>query len=227
MLLGLIKPTKGNIEFGDFSISGYTNNVPFFSKVSISENMEYFFDKIEKDKLDTYLKNFSVEKYMNRKVNECSLGMRQKALLTFTLASNTDLIILDEPTSNLDFTNRSFFFDIIKSKLSEGKSIILSTNVLNEEFFLILSDYIIAINNKKIKLIHKKDIDYNYVINFENKNTLDIYLNDNPDLDCVVRGNFVFIEKDKFNLDTLPSIFKKYKAATFKKEYLLGEYNED
>lgn len=82
-------------------------------------------------------------------------GVRKKALLAFCLAFKDDLIILDEPTTNLDFKNRTIFFEILKEKISENKTIILTTNDMNEEY-IILSDYILSLENKDIKKIQKK-----------------------------------------------------------------------
>lgn len=225
MLLGLIKTTKGKIIYNDFTISGYTNNVPFFNNLSIKENIDYLQENINKEKLEEYINMFSVNEYMEKKIKECSLGMRKKAILTFCLANENDIIILDEPTSNLDFKNRTIFYEILYNKLNEGKTIIITTNVIDDDY-ISLADYVLSLENKDIKLIPKKDLKFIYVINFENNTYLDKYILDFPNIKSERRGNFLFLKDQTIQGDHLSLLFNKYGLRSFKKEYLIGENND-
>lgn len=225
ILLGLIKPTNGKIIYNNFTIFGYTNNVPFFNNLSIKDNIDYFKENINEEKLQNYLNYFYVNKYMDKKIKECSLGMRKKAILTFCLANENDVIILDEPTSNLDFKNRTIFYEILYNKLNEGKTIIITTNVIDDDY-ISLADYILSLENKDIKVIPKKDLKYIYVINFENNDYLEKYLLDFPNIKSERRGNFLFLDEETFESDHLSLLFKNYGLRSFKKEYLIGENND-
>ena len=61
-----------------------------------------------------------------------STGMRQKLALAATLAADTPLIILDEPTSNLDPTIRGTVLDLVQQARSAGRTVMFSSHVLSE-----------------------------------------------------------------------------------------------
>lgn len=69
---------------------------------------------------------------LTRPVALCSTGMRQKLALAATLASQTALVILDEPTSNLDPTVRTTVLTLIREAQREGRTVLLSSHVLSE-----------------------------------------------------------------------------------------------
>lgn len=61
-----------------------------------------------------------------------SKGNRQKVALIAALASNVDLLLLDEPTAGLDPLMESMFRDIIREWRAEGRSVLLSSHILAE-----------------------------------------------------------------------------------------------
>jgi iron complex transport system ATP-binding protein len=78
---------------------------------------------------------------------ELSDGEKQRVLIAKSLAQDTPLIILDEPTSFLDLPNRIEIFNYLKNiAYNENKSIILSTHEL--DLALTFSDKVWIIDNK-------------------------------------------------------------------------------
>jgi ABC-2 type transport system ATP-binding protein len=69
---------------------------------------------------------------LNRRVAFMSTGMRQKLALAVTLAAQTPLVILDEPTSNLDPSIRSVVLELVAEARSGGRTVIFSSHVLSE-----------------------------------------------------------------------------------------------
>ncbi len=69
---------------------------------------------------------------LSRQVARCSTGMRQKLALVAILAIDAPLLILDEPTSNLDPTTRSQVLHIVQDARRVGQTVILSSHVLSE-----------------------------------------------------------------------------------------------
>lgn len=61
-----------------------------------------------------------------------STGMRQKLALSVVLGLNTPLLILDEPTTNLDPTVRATVLEMVMEARSEGRTVMLSSHVLSE-----------------------------------------------------------------------------------------------
>ncbi len=68
----------------------------------------------------------------SRQVARMSTGMRQKLALAVVLATDVPLVILDEPTANLDPTARSIVLDLAREARSRGRTVIFSSHVLSE-----------------------------------------------------------------------------------------------
>lgn len=68
----------------------------------------------------------------SRRVAFMSTGMRQKLALAITFAAEAPLLILDEPTSNLDPNVRHQVALLVKSAQREGRTVVFSSHVLTE-----------------------------------------------------------------------------------------------
>lgn len=69
---------------------------------------------------------------LSRWVGLMSTGMRQKLALSICLSVEAPLLILDEPTANLDPTVRGQVLDLIKEAKQRGQTVIFSSHVLSE-----------------------------------------------------------------------------------------------
>jgi ABC-2 type transport system ATP-binding protein len=69
---------------------------------------------------------------LSRKVSMLSTGMRQKLALAAVLAAETPLVILDEPTANLDPNVRSEVLSLVREARQAGRTVIFSSHVMDE-----------------------------------------------------------------------------------------------
>jgi ABC-2 type transport system ATP-binding protein len=69
---------------------------------------------------------------LSRRVGQMSTGMRQKLALAVALAPDVPLVILDEPTSNLDPTVRRDVTSLLDDARAQGKTVLFSSHVLSE-----------------------------------------------------------------------------------------------
>src|SRR5207248_1426903 len=69
---------------------------------------------------------------LSRRVSFMSTGMKQKLALSATLAADTPIYILDEPTSNLDPTVRATVLSLVTEARAAGKTVMFSSHVLSE-----------------------------------------------------------------------------------------------
>lgn len=69
---------------------------------------------------------------LTRRVAFMSTGMRQKLALAATLSAETPLVILDEPTANLDPTVRATVIQLVREANAAGRTVIFSSHVLSE-----------------------------------------------------------------------------------------------
>ena len=73
-------------------------------------------------------KALGLQNILGKKISDLSYGQRKKASMLRSLISNPDLLVLDEPFSNLDSESTDSFISILKKLKKSGKSIIISSN---------------------------------------------------------------------------------------------------
>lgn len=99
------------------------------------------------DYIDQLLKDYGLYDFKDKKPNELSGGMRQRAALIRTLAINPELLLLDEPFSALDYQTRlSVSDDIYKIIRSTKKTAILITHDLSEA--ISMADRILVLSKR-------------------------------------------------------------------------------
>ncbi|WP_053217339.1 ABC transporter ATP-binding protein [Virgibacillus senegalensis] len=87
--------------------------------------------------------------FADRKVDSLSGGQRQRAWIAMTLAQDTDILLLDEPTTYLDLTHQIDILDLLYDlNQSEQRTIVMVLHDLN--LASRYADHIVAIHNKNI-----------------------------------------------------------------------------
>lgn len=137
-ILSLIKPSLGKITFSD-NISkkeiGYLPQISYLKKdfpasvyeVVLSGTLNKigffpFYSKKEKDIANKNIKLLDIEKIKHKCFRELSGGQMQRVLLARALSATKKILVLDEPTTGLDYSATVSFYDIIK-KLNRKHSI--------------------------------------------------------------------------------------------------------
>jgi len=105
-----------------------------------------FYPAFDKGQFDTYLKEFDIPG--SNTLQNMSYGQKKKVLISFALACNTKLLLMDEPTNGLDIMSKSQFRKIMAGVLDENKCIIISTHQVKDLESLI--DRITIIDDGKI-----------------------------------------------------------------------------
>ncbi len=108
-----------------------------------------------KKELVGWLKRLDLYDHRDKKVQELSKGMQQKAQLIATLLHNPDIIIVDEPFSGLDPVNTRLAKVILEEQRQAGKTIIMSTHQMYQ--VEALSQRIVLIDNGRTVLYGQVD----------------------------------------------------------------------
>lgn len=112
-----------------------------------------FYPKFSREQFDRYSEIFSLD--YRKKISKFSYGQKKKFLLSFGLAANTRLLILDEPTNGLDIPSKSQFRRAVASAINGEKTFIISTHQVRDMENLI--DPIIILHEGKVIFNHPLD----------------------------------------------------------------------
>ncbi len=93
---------------------------------------------------EAWLGRLDLAEATSRKTDGLSRGMAQKAQIAATLLTDPDILILDEPTQNLDPINVKLLLDIIRERRDAGAAIVISTHVMSQVEDLADRLYLIA-----------------------------------------------------------------------------------
>lgn len=83
---------------------------------------------------ETVLKEMDLWKYRNCFYNELSGGEQQIILIARAVVQDTDFILMDEPASNLDFSNESKLLELVNKLKKNGKGVLMTSHTPSHAF---------------------------------------------------------------------------------------------
>lgn len=104
--------------------------LPPVSLVSYIELNSSFYPRFSKEDMIKYLHYFEMDMDIN--LGSLSMGQKKKVFMSFALATNTSLLLMDEPTNGLDIPGKSQFRKFIASGMSDDKTIVISTHQVRD-----------------------------------------------------------------------------------------------
>ncbi len=114
---------------------GFVPQLPPPLKMTVVEIMDFFaiITKTDKEKFVKIANDLKldVEKHLNKPFLKLSGGMKQKLLVSLALARNPKILLMDEPSANLDPEAREILFKYLKA-LPEDTLMILSSHRIDE-----------------------------------------------------------------------------------------------
>jgi ABC-2 type transport system ATP-binding protein len=159
MIAGIFYPDEGKISIlGSNNIAEVQNRIGYlpeerglYKKLKVADQLAYFAElkglqpKKALEKARHWLKLLDAEGWLNKKIQELSKGMQQKIQFVATILHNPDILILDEPFTGFDPINVETFKQVILDLKKEGKTILLSTHIMEQAEQL--CDDVCLINN--------------------------------------------------------------------------------
>lgn len=129
--------------------------------------------KEDEEIIEQTIAYMELEAFRDRFIDELSGGQRQRALIAMVIAQDTDYILLDEPTNNLDIYHATNMMKIVRRLCDElEKTIILVLHEINYAAFY--SDYICAFVDGKVakfgtvkEVMTKETLSEIYKVDFE------------------------------------------------------------
>lgn len=159
IILGMVLPNKGEVLFNEKNIKNswsYRKEIDYLPQIAdfpanikVQELINMIKDLRNKPARDLELiEYFNLGNYLNESLGNLSGGYKQKVNLLLTFMFDSPFIILDEPTSGLDPISLIRLKDFIKEEQANGKTIILTSHVMN--FVEEVASHIIFILDGKV-----------------------------------------------------------------------------
>ena len=107
-----------------------------------------FYPNFSNELLNACLHDFDMNEDIH--LGELSMGQKKKAFMCFALATNTSLLVMDEPSNGLDIPSKSQFRKVIASGMTDEKSVIISTHQVRDIDSLL--DHVVIIDGTRVLL---------------------------------------------------------------------------
>jgi ABC-2 type transport system ATP-binding protein len=181
MLIGFLQPNLGEIKIEGKTYSKHSMHLrekigfaaqeaSFYKKLSVQENIKYFgrLHGLNKEEInrrtEILLKEFGLVDAVNVMGGQLSIGMQKRLDIACALINDPEVLILDEPTANLDPMLRKNILDLIKKINLDGTTIIISSHLLDD--IKTLCDNVLVIKDKRIAAIdNPENIENQYSTN--------------------------------------------------------------
>ena len=150
-----------SLQANNRKISYVFQESPLFPHINVLDNILFNMSTYDKKKLNFLLEKTELKSLVKRFPFELSGGENQRAAVVRSLIRNPDLLLLDEPFSNLDTVNKKYVKEIVFDIIKESN---LTTIIVNHDIeeSLEISDKIMIINDGKIDAIDTPENIYNH-----------------------------------------------------------------
>ena len=215
LMSGLLTPKSGKVVYHDVDVRRRLPitlqdmflvpeefDLPPVSLISNIELNSPFYPRFSKEDMVKYLHYFEMD--INIDLGALSMGQKKKVFMSFALATNTSLLLMDEPTNGLDIPGKSQFRKFIASGMTDDKTILISTHQVRDidkvlDHVLIMDNSRVLLNESTMSICDKL-----FFTESENRELLQSSLFSTPS----IQGNFLLLpnesgEDSEINLELL------------------------
>ncbi|MFF1721298.1 ABC transporter ATP-binding protein [Streptomyces sviceus] len=142
LLLGLKQPDSGSVRLFGTSpreaivagrVGAMLQSGGLMDEVTVAELVRLACDLHPKPYRPTeVLSRAGIAQIADRKVNKLSGGQAQRVRFALATAGDSDLIVLDEPTTGMDVTTRQAFWATMREQADQGRTVLFATHYLEE-----------------------------------------------------------------------------------------------
>lgn len=133
------------------SLIGYVpQELSFYDDMRVIDLLDYSASlrRLDADRVDEVLELLGMNEHRNKRVRELSGGLKQRLGLASALLPDPPLLLLDEPTSNLDAHTRDTALHLLESLRSSGRTLLVTSHHMEEAGMLV--DRVIAMDDGRI-----------------------------------------------------------------------------
>ncbi len=161
LMMGLLRPKQGEVRIdgvlasnrlpevmSDMFIVPEEYDLPRISLMEYVKSLKPFYPKFSDELLTRCLEGFDMTPDIN--LGSLSMGQKKKVYMCIALATNTDYLLMDEPTNGLDILSKSQFRKVVIGSMAEDKTIIISTHQVHDVEHML--DHVCIINQNSVLL---------------------------------------------------------------------------
>ena len=161
LMAGLLRPQTGKVLYKGAEVTKRYPNilqdmflVPeefALPSVSLKQYVKLnapFYPNFSDELLRNCLRDFDMNEDIH--LGELSMGQKKKAFMCFALATNTSLLMMDEPSNGLDIPSKSQFRKVIASGMTDDKAVIISTHQVRDIDSLL--DHVLIMDGSELLL---------------------------------------------------------------------------
>ena len=208
LIAGLLWPTSGTVRCD--SVDAYRReagilvemflvpeefDLPAMTLKRYIELNAPFYPRFSQERMEACLNDFELAPALD--LGSLSMGQKKKVFMSFALATNTQLLLMDEPTNGLDIPSKSQFRKTVAQNMSEEQTIIISTHQVHDVEALL--DHILMLNQRELLLnASVQEIMDKYVFEYRQPSEMDGVLYAEPTL----QGNAVMAHRQEGQAET-------------------------
>ncbi|HEV1992583.1 MAG TPA: ABC transporter ATP-binding protein [Candidatus Dormibacteraeota bacterium] len=145
----LLAPESGSVKVLGFDtrsapeevrrrVGVVTADIGVYPRLSARENITYFAqlsgvpDGEVKQRVDAVIDRFGMESFANQRADSLSSGQKQKVAIGRAIVHDPEVLMFDEPTSNLDVLASREIREFMVESRGRGRCVIFSTHVLHD-----------------------------------------------------------------------------------------------
>ncbi|MGN0823354.1 MAG: ABC transporter ATP-binding protein [Candidatus Gallimonas sp.] len=162
---GLLKPSEGAVDSGGVSFGYMLQKDELFPWRTIEKNIflpleiKKINTKENRERARSLAAKYGLAEFLQSYPAQLSGGMRQRAALIRTLATDPDVLLLDEPFSALDYQTRlNVTEDVSRIIRTEGKTALLITHDISEA--ISLADRVIVLSARPARVLASHELDF-------------------------------------------------------------------
>ena len=166
LLKSIVKlvPYKGSITYIGRSLQkinsydiakviGYVSQNPndYISKDTVYEEIKFTLDNFKIDdssRIESILKDFKIYQYKDKNPRDLSGGEKQRLAIASVLVMSPEILLLDEPTRGLDYSNKKELGHMLRKFVDSGRTLIMITHDI--DFAADFSDDILLLINGEL-----------------------------------------------------------------------------
>ena len=166
-----------------------------------------FYPRFSREVLESCLNDFELSTSLQ--LDALSMGQKKKVFMAFALATNTKVMLMDEPTNGLDIPSKSQFRKVVTQYMSGDRTLIISTHQVHDVESLL--DHILILSQQKLLLdASVADIQEKYTFEYRTPSEMGDVLYAEPSL----QGNAVIAPRKEDDPETQVNLELLFNAVT-------------